>query len=273
MDRNMVQGPIMNLWRACTDNDLGSRLQNRSSDWRQAAIKAKVVKANAVQLQAGQIQVNFTFSIPNNDEKEIAQFKSTYLIDRDGKIKLTHQFKKNTPDLAELPRMGVNLILPSEYSNVEYYGRGPWENYIDRKTAAFVDVYKAKVADFYVPYIRPQENGNRTDVRWASFTNEAGNGILIKAVDKIEFGAHHNLNQDFEWKNPLNIQSQADQSDVVNFHTTDIKPRKLVSVNIDFMQMGVGGDNTWGARTHEKYRMHNTEYEYSYYLIPIKTEE
>jgi beta-galactosidase len=161
------------------------------------------------------------------------------------------------------------MILPEAYNDLEFFGRGPQENYIDRKTAAFVDVYQSTVAEQYVPYVRPQENGHKTDVRWMKLTNESGNGLLVESDGLFEFNVHHNLDQDYEWKNPLNIHSQDDQSDVVNTHTTDIKPRKLVSLNIDHKHMGVGGDNTWGARTHEKYRLHDKKYQFGFYLVPI----
>lgn len=266
----LLHGPKMNLWRAYTDNDLGSRLQNRTYNWRQAAIKATVFNGEVKQLPSGKVNVCFTFSIPNEKAEEVARFETQYLIYGNGTVLVSNRFKKNSADLAELPRMGVNLILPEKFNNVEYFGRGPHENYVDRKTASFVDVYQAKVAGFYVPYVRPQENGNRTDTRWVKLTNAAGKGVLIKSEDTFGFSAHHNLNPDFEWKNPLNIHSRADQSDVVNFHTCDIKPRKLVSLNIDHLQMGVGGDDTWGACTHEKYRLHEKEYHYSFYMIPIK---
>jgi len=269
----LIHGPKMNLWRAYTDNDFGTLLNKRTQDWRLAATTAKVVNATCEQLESGQVKVVFTFAIIKKVKKkkeELAQFQIDYIIDGDGTIQVSNSFKKNSEDLPEIPRMGVNMVIPVEYDNVEYFGRGPYENYIDRKTASFVDVYKVKVKDFYEPYIRPQENGNRTEVRWVKLTNDKGNGILVKAMDKIGFSAHHNYNQDFEWKTPLNIHSQGDQSGVVNIHTTDIKPRELVSLNIDYMQMGVGGDNTWGAPTHKEYLLNELEYQYTFYLIPIK---
>ena len=117
-----------------------------------------------------------------------------------------------------------------------YYGRGPWENYTDRKTASFVGLYKSKVSDFYVPYIRPQENGNRTDVRHVSFTNELGNGLKFVAKNApFSFSAHHNPMSDFD--PGTNAKAQR--------HTSDIQPREAIYLHVDYGQTGVGGDNSW----------------------------
>ncbi|TKG91939.1 DUF4981 domain-containing protein [Puteibacter caeruleilacunae] len=266
----LIEGPKMNLWRAYTDNDLGSSLHKRTKDWRQAAVRATIQESKGEINSSKEAVIAFTFSIPNDKKEEVAKYAIEYIINGDGIVKVNNEFKKNSKDLPELPRMGVNLIMPERFSNLKYYGRGPYENYVDRKTASFVDVYKSSVADQYVPYVRPQENGNKSDIRWAKLTDDEGKGLMIlPAKGLINFSVHHNLNQDYEWKNPLDIHNRGDQSDVVNFHTVDIHPRKLVSVNIDHVHMGVGGDDTWGARTHEKYRLHKQAYKFSFYLKPM----
>ena len=96
-----------------------------------------------------------------------------------------------------MPRYGMTLVLAKEFDNVNYYGKGPFENYIDRNTASKIGLYEAKVADFYVPYIRPQENGNKTDVRWLTLTNEKGAGIKIKGLQPLSVSALHNSIEDF----------------------------------------------------------------------------
>ncbi len=152
----------------------------------------------------------------------------------------------------------MNMILPDEFDQVKWYGRGPQENYRDRKQSAFVGVYEASVSDLYFPYSRPQENGYRTENRWVELTNDNGNGIKFVGMPLISFSAHHNYISDFD---PGEKKQQR--------HTNDIKPRDLVSLNIDYGQTGVGGDNSWGARTHEKYQLKPGDYNYSFLIKPV----
>ncbi len=156
------------------------------------------------------------------------------------------------------------MVMPREFDHMEWYGRGPHESYWDRKSSAFVDLYSGRVADQYWPYLRPQENGNKTDVRWLKITNEEGRGILFEGTQLLSVSAHHNIMEDFESPERTDGR-QVEGKKVVNRHTTDVKPRDLTSVNIDYKQMGVGGDTSWGALTHPQYRL--TEKSYSYGFI------
>ncbi|MBT8301609.1 MAG: beta-galactosidase, partial [Maribacter sp.] len=122
-----------------------------------------------------------------------------------------------------------------------------------------VGKYDSKVEDLYFPYIRPQENGNRADVRWVTFTNETGTGIGIYAPQLFEFSAHHQYNSDFD---PGETKQQR--------HTVDIKKRELVNINIDYKQMGVGGDNSWGFMALDKYQIKPKDLSYSYVIKPLK---
>ena len=163
----------------------------------------------------------------------------------------------------------MNLQLAREYENMQWLGRGPQENYCDRNTGALVGLYGGKVKDQYWAYIRPQENGNKTDVRWVAFTNNEGNGLLSIGAPLLSVSAHHNLMEDFE--SPVRTVGRVyDGKEVVNRHTTDVKERNLVSVNLDYKQMGVGGDNSWGARTHQQYLITDKEYSYSFRLKLVK---
>jgi len=168
--------------------------------------------------------------------------------------------------------MGMNLVMPRNFDQVSWLGRGPQENYQDRKTGAFVGLYKMAVSGMYFPYVRPQENGNRTDVRWAAITDSTGNGLLFKGLPLLEITAHHQIMEDFE--SPVKTVGRiVDGEKVVNRHTDDVIPRDLTSVNIDFKQMGVGGDDSWGARTHEQYRLTAREYSYGFMMHPLRPGE
>lgn len=201
----------------------------------------------------------------------IGSYTSVYTIRGHGEIELNNIFKMANDSLPEIPRMGMNLVMPREFDNMKWYGRGPFESYADRKTSAFVDVYSGKVADQYWPYIRPQENGNKTDVRWLKITNNQGIGLLFEAKPLLEVSAHHNTPEDFqsEGLNTILFASK-NQRRFNQKHTVDIAPRNLTSVNIDYGQMGVGGDNSWGKPVHDKYRLTDKEYRYGFVMKIVK---
>ncbi len=164
-----------------------------------------------------------------------------------------------------------------------YFGRGPWENYPDRKASAFVDLYQAKVTEMYVPYIRPQENGYRTDVRWAALSQADGSGLLIAAnaaTKGLGFSALHMPNEDFDTVAGLGyagkdkvdpVYQWADAPPVnASKHTIDIKSQDLVQLNIDLSQRGLGGDDSWYARPQLTYQLKGqTPHVYGFFLIPF----
>ena len=170
--------------------------------------------------------------------------------------------------LPHILKMGMNLVMPRKFDQMSWLGRGPQESYWDRKTAAFVGLYSGSVADQYWAYLRPQENGNKTDVRWVAITDKKGNGLFFAGMPLLEVSAHHNIMEDFESPERTDGR-QRPGTKVVNRHTTDVKPRELTSVNIDYKQMGVGGDNSWGAHTHPQYSLLDREYSYSFRMRAI----
>ena len=183
----------------------------------------------------------------------------TYTMNTSGEI-LVQQSLTSQKALPIIPRIGTNLVLNNQYQKVDWYGRGPHESYADRKTSAFVGNYKANVSDLYFAYIRPQENGNRTEVRSVSFTNKNNKGVQISSTDELlSFSSHHQLNSDFD---------EGDKK--IQKHTYDIPVRKLVNVNIDFKQMGVGGDTSWGAMPHKEYQIESGNYSYTFIIKPLR---
>ncbi|MBE0639849.1 MAG: DUF4981 domain-containing protein [Bacteroidales bacterium] len=168
-----------------------------------------------------------------------------------------NDLRSNRP---ELPRFGIHFTLPGSFKNMEWFGRGPHENYCDRKSSAFVDLYESKVIDQYFPYIRPQENGYKTDVRWMTLTNDSGNGLLVDGFPIFSGSALHNSIEDFDQGTKQNYR-----------HTIDIIPQDKVFVTIDLMQMGVGGDDSWGAMPHPQYLLPAQDYSFRFRLIPFQT--
>ena len=150
------------------------------------------------------------------------------------------------------------MVLPGEFENMEWYGRGPHESYWDRKTSAAVDVYRGRVTDQYYPYIRPQENGNKTDVRYVALTNSEGVGLLAVGMPLLSVSALQ-----------YSIDDLDEGDNKSNRHTIDLEKRDLVFLNLDYGQMGLGGDTSWGAVIHKEYTLPAREYSYSFWMCPV----
>jgi len=268
----ITSGPIPNFWRAPIDNDFGNNLHKRSRVWRKAGENRKVANVSVSELSKNTAQVTIEFDLVNEEGAKIADYKSAYTIYGSGDVVVNNDFKMSADELPEIVRMGMNLVMPRKFDQMSWLGRGPHESYWDRKTSAFVGLYNGSVADQYWAYLRPQENGNKTDVRWMAITDEAGNGLFFQGMPLLSVSAHHNIMEDFESPERTDGR-QVEGVRVVNRHTTDVKPRDLTSVNVDYKQMGVGGDNSWGALTHEQYRLTEKEYSYSFRMKALTGED
>ncbi len=259
----LVSGPVPNFWRAPTDNDFGNDLHKRSRMWRQAGVRRDLVHTKVDQVSNNIVQVTLHFALPDDQDTKIADYTSVYQILGSGDILVRNSFMMAEGKKPEIPVFGMNLVMPRQFDRIGWLGRGPHESYWDRKTSAFVDLYEGKVADQYWPYLRPQENGNKTDVRWMTLTNSRGYGLQFTGLPLLSVSAHHNIMADFESPDRTDGRQAAGVT-AVRRHTTDVKPRDLTSVNIDHKQMGVGGDNSWGAWTHPEYRLTERAYAYTF---------
>jgi beta-galactosidase len=201
----LESGPVPNFWRAPIDNDFGNGLHRRSGIWRKAGEKRKVKDVRVTQPTPNSANVVLTFDLVSETDDTIdiiATYSSSYQIYGSGDIQVDNHFKMTRDNLPEIVRMGMNMVMPRSFDQMTWLGRGPHESYRDRKTSAFVGLYKGSVADQYWAYIRPQENGNKTDVRWVAITDATGNGLLFKGLPLLEVSAHHNLLEDFESSGP-----------------------------------------------------------------------
>ncbi len=264
----LLSGPVPDFWRAPTDNDYGNGMEKRNAPWREAGRRAVMRSAHISQPGMGSAEVNFAFDIPGPDNMKIAGLVTRYTISAGGVVDVSFSFTRSDRSLEEIPRVGMQMILPGRFTDLSWYGRGPHENYSDRKTSAFVGVYESSVADQYVPYIRPQENGYRTDTRWLAVTDSEGSGLRFEGSPVFSFAAMNYLHEDFESQG--NLARYRPDAKLVNMHLDDVSPRDLVRVNIDYGQMGVGGDDTWGARTHPEYCLREPKYEYSFRMVPLR---
>ena len=261
----LLRGLEPYFWRPATDNDWGNGLPRRARAWRYAGENRAVTTAQVEQPASGVVLVRIEQQLKDEAGLPVATFATAYTVLGSGDVLVDNTLTKASASLPELPRVGMSLILPGAYDHDEWLGRGPFENYWDRKTAAEVGLYASAVADLYTPYVRPQENGNRTDVRWAALTDSAGVGLLAVGAPVLEVTALRNLPEDFE--TPEAGYVDRDQS--VNRHISDVRPRDLVWLDLDLHEMGVGGDNSWGAQTHDGYRLLAPSYHYAFRLRPF----
>jgi len=270
------KGPKPNFWRAMTDNDFGNKMQNKNIEWKKASLFSSVSTVSHSKLEDGSIQLNITYNLPGVN----TTFDSQYKITGDGVIKITNTLNKSNYK-GDIPRVGMRMQLQQEFNNLQFYGRGPWENYEDRKASAFIDIYKSTASQQYVPYIRPQDNGYKTDVRWLALSNTSHSGLLVVQDSKeFSFSALHMPNEDFDTTSDLNYGSKKiddtyriDGIPAMNKskHTTDIKAQDLVQLNIDLKQRGLGGDDSWYSKPQKKYQtMGSKKHSYSFYMIPFK---
>jgi len=256
-----------NFWRAVTDNDFGSKMEKDNIGWKTASIQSEVIKFEHKKLDNGTINFEVTYNLPGVQTTCI----SNYTILGNGVIKIKNTLNESNYK-GDIPRIGMRMQLPKEYENLSYFGRGPWENYQDRNAAAFVDIYTSKVKDQYVPYIRPQDNGYKTDTRWLALSNNNNEGLLIATGSEnlLSFSALHMENEDFDTTDGIDYENSN-----IRKHTIDIKEKNLVQLNIDLGQRGVAGDDSWKSKPQEKYQYKGAnKHTYSFYLVPFgnKTE-
>ncbi len=254
------------FWRPPTDNDYGNDMPVILADWKKAGEKAVVV-SSATKQHGKAIVVSFAYDIPGNDGRTIALFSTDYTIEGDGGVDVRNSFSKTDKKLKAVPRIGMQMQLPAVYGNIKWYGRGPQESYADRKSSAFVGLYESTVPDQYFPYVRPQENGYRSDARWLMLTDREGAGLKIVGEPLFCFAALNNIHDDFE--SGVKLSEYRPDAKDVNKHINDVKPGDFINLNIDFGQMGVGGDDSWGAPVHPEYCLLKDKYEYSFRMIPV----
>lgn len=251
----LTKGISANFWRATTDNDFGFKMPQKLGIWKKATDDQRLISIEQT-TKNGEVIVTAKYNLESVKDANITM---QYTFSNDSNITVTASLDTKNQNLPVMPRFGTNFIINKEFENVNWLGRGPFENYQDRKTSALVGNYNAKVSELYFKYIRPQENGNKTDNRWVTFTNDKGKGIKITAPDYFGFSAHHQFNSDFDAGHKK-----------MQRHTTDIVKRDFININIDDEQMGVGGDNSWGSMPLEKYQIKAKNKTFNYVISPIK---
>ncbi|MGM5470011.1 glycoside hydrolase family 2 TIM barrel-domain containing protein [Flavobacteriaceae bacterium LMO-SS05] len=247
-------GPKVNFWRAPTDNDYGAGTQKRYKAWKDAGTSEPVTTL-VKQLSKSELQLSFTRNLFDGD----ALLVETYVVHANAAVKVTNALKALKGKHSDFYKFGNTLVLPDDYKNISYYGKGPFEAYVDRQHAAKVGLYNQTIAEQYFPYIRPQETGNKLDVRWVSLTKADGSGIKFLSETPFSFSA---LNYSEDDLNSGEVRTQ--------HHAGELDPRAEVFVNIDGFQQGLGSINSWGTLPLEQYRLEYKDYMYSYWMVPLE---
>jgi beta-galactosidase len=247
------QGPEPNFWRPPTDNDFGSNFPEASAVWREAGTK-RILKSFDIQnFDNRALQITVVYDLPTVN----SQWRMVYKVISSGDVIVVCDFITGETNLPEMPRLGVKMQLPAGFERMRYYGRGPQENYGDRNQAALIGLYESTVSSEYFPYISPQENGNKTDVRWAAINGPANIGIMAVGMPVLSLSAlHYSIEE-------LTQQSRGSK------HTIDLKQRDITFLNLDLKQRGVGGDNSWGAKPHAPYCIPAQSYSFQFRLSPF----
>jgi beta-galactosidase len=242
---------VPNFWRIPTDNDRGNHMPERCQPWKNIAAKRKVQSVEITENTPNKIVMVVKSKLSTGDSDYI----TTHTVLKDGSVEVQAQININAENTPELPRYGMKLAVSGDFKNIIWLGRGPHENYWDRKTSAFVGLHSGTVMEQYTPYISPQENGNKTDVRWVALQDDKWLGLLVTGRQPLEINAHHYLESDFDTR----VR-----------HTIDVPFQNLTELCIDLHQQGVGGDNSWGNPVHDKYRLLDKSYSYGFILKPIE---
>jgi beta-galactosidase len=250
-NKELIVSPLEpNFWRPPTDNDWGFanfvKILRKRRPWAGVAQKRKVMSFVIKEMAPQLIKIHVEYKIPQGKTPYITE----YLIYGSGDVIIENSF---TP-AKEIHKFGMQFAIAKEYDKITWYGRGPHENYWDRKTGAAIGEYTMGIGEFTHDYVRPQENSNRDDVRWVSFTNSQGKGLVAFGDPVINIGA---------WP-----YSQADLEKAR--HINELPIRDFITINLDYKQKGVGGDDSWGAPIHDEYRLFgNIKYQYRFRIRPI----
>lgn len=242
-----------NFWRAPTDNDMGAGLQKKYIVWKNPEFKLKSIIDSVVN---NQVVVKATYDIPAVS----AKFYLTYVISNTGSVKITEKMDADkTAAISNMFRFGMKLQMPEDFNRIIYYGRGPLENYPDRKSSTDLGLYNQTVDEQFYPYIRPQETGTKTDIRWWRQINMGGKGIKFTGEAPFSASALH-----------YSIESLDDGLEKHQRHSELVPKADFTNICIDKVQMGLGGVNSWGAMPIEKYRIPYADYEFSFLMEPLR---
>ena len=243
-----------NFWRAPTDNDMGAGLQKKFKSWKNPQMNLKNIDVKKDK-KTNSVTILTSFDMPEVQ----GQMDITYVVFANtGAVKVTEDFKATEgAKVSDMFRFGMLMQMPYTMEKSNYYGRGPIENYSDRKDCMRIGVYTDDADNQYFPYIRPQESGTKSDIRWWKQTDATGLGLQVKSCTPFYASAIH-----------FDTEELDDGDDKEQRHSFDLKKSKFTNLFLDSAHMGVGGENSWGAWPLEKYRVHYGNKTFTFTLIP-----
>jgi beta-galactosidase len=247
------EGPSLNFWRLPTDNDRGWKMHKKSTIWQRASRQQTLTNFEIIEQSAQKIKILTAF----NYAGDAASADIVWTIHGDASLSAEVSFMPLKDKLPLMPKIGLQLTVPSDMSHLQWFGRGPHENYVDRKTSAEVGIYQSSTAQQFHDYSRPQESGNKTDTRWLKLSNVENIGLKFSSAELFQFSAMPGA------KNFL--YNEAD----VPKHVAKIEFPDSNVVRLDHLHMGVGGDNSWGALPHPEFLIKAMPYTFSFNMEPI----
>jgi beta-galactosidase len=267
----LLKSPLIaNFWRAPTDNDLGNGMQTWAALWQTASDKLVLKSLTSQKITEGVKVVSLyqTSGFKGN-------YRVEYVIYNNGQIHVQNNLTiESGQALPNLPRLGMQLSMPGEFQQLSWFGRGPHENYADRKTSAPISLYKALVKNQIHHYARPQENANKTDVRWLALKDSNSLGLLAVGDQVLNASAWPYKQSDIDFIAGKDGEASASGLvPVTSKRGAEVPMRDLITVNIDHKQMGVGGDTSWGRLVHAQYTIPAKNYHYGFTLVPFNLKE
>lgn len=244
-------GPTPNFWRAPTDNDKGYGMERESGSWRNAGSKRSVSGCTVTKVSDQETRLDFSISLPQAGSSSM---KLSYTVYGSGDVIVEYTLN---PDGSQgpIPNVGTLITVPGGFEKVKWYGKGPHENYVGRRTGAYMGVYTTYADSMTVPYMEIGETGQRTDVKWATLTNSAGMGIMVVGSPFMEFSAQHYTPEQL-----TNVKLP-----------WDLKRDQDITLRVDLQQMGLGGVNSWGAKPMDEYMLSTKKsYSHKFRICPLR---
>ncbi len=252
---NLISDPLVPcFWRVPTDNDEGGGNRGYATRWRKAGLdmyNASVKNLDIKSLSDGSVRMDVSSVLVFKGGKSM-NMNSIYTFTTDGTISFSTEVNLND-DFPPLARVGMQFAMPSSYDYIKWYGRGPFESYQDRKESAHAGIWAGAVYDQHFPYVMPQENGNKTDVRWLSITDDAQTGLKITGTPLME----------------VNVQDYSQEALNISKTGHSLYRGNKTYVHIDLRQMGLGGDDSWSPRVHEEYLLKEKNYKFGFVINPL----
>ena len=241
-----------NFWRAPTDNDYGAGLQKKNAVWRNPEMKLLSLNHDVVD---GMVVVSAEYEMKSVS----AKLNIEYTVNNVGAVKVTQKMiSDKSAKVADMFRFGMQLVMPESFEKIIYYGRGPIENYSDRNHSADLGIYNQTVTEQFYPYIRPQENGTKTDIRWWKLLNNEGKGLIFVSESPFSASALH-----------YTIESLDDGVQKDQRHSFEVEPSPLTNFLIDKAQQGLACEDSWGAIPLPQYRLPYGDYEFTFIMTPV----